>query len=735
MKRVLFALVLGLCVIPAGAAFALPTWVGVTPGARAEDRAAEVVSTDLDQTVFTIDVPGVLLERVAGPKGEAFVRVAIPGAGVNNRVGEPSLPVLREMIRVPFGADAEVRVTGAHFRTIDLARQGYPLAVWPQQPPIVKVAGAREHAAFVRDRSAYGAAEYGDELVRIEDEGVIRGMRFVTVAVSPVTYEPARGRLRVATGFTVSVATPASGRAARAFVSRPALADPFFGSMTRSVLLNAREAASGAKALPAVPTGYLVITNGAYAADASLQALVRHRIERGFDVTVATTDATGTTKEAIKSYIQTAYSTWARPPAFILLVGDTDVIPYWTSDTEDYPSTDLDYALLDGSDYIPDAFIGRLSVSSPTDLAHVVDKILSFEDLDLSPYDWLLRATFMASADNFTVSEGTHNYVIANYMDPAGFASTKRYTFSYSATPGQVTSDVNAGLSELTYSGHGDVTFWADGPVYYQSDVQALTNTVYPFVQSYACLTGEFEASECFGETWLRSAHGAVAFMGSSVYSYWDEDDILEKGLYQSYFASPDAVNATWLGGMMNHGKLVLYAYYGGSGYTERYFNEYNLLGDPAIDLWNGTPAAMSPTYPATLDNGSAGMTVETGVPDAVAALSKDGVLTGAARADAAGTAAVTFDRPIAEGGTYTLVVWAHNKIPFTASVTVQGGDDDTGDDDTADDDTTDDDTGDDDSGGDDVSDDDAGDDSAADDDTGGGSRSSSHDSKSACGC
>ena len=672
MKRIWSVLALGAWLFLAGAAFASPSWIGVTPGARANDAAAALVSTDLNRTVFTIDVPGLVLERVAGPTSEAFVRVSIPGAGVNNRIGEPSLPVLRELVRVPFGADVEVQVTGVRFRTIDLAQEGYSLPVWPQQPPIEKRPGARQRAAFVRDGAAYSAAEYRDELVRIEDEGVIRGTRFVTVAVSPVSYEAKTGRLRVATDFTVTVATPAARRAVRSFAPRAALADPLFGEMTGRTFLNGRAAAEGTKALPAVPIGYLVITNSAFAADPSLQALVQHRTERGFDVTVATTNTIGTTKEQIKAYIQNAYDTWPRPPAFILLVGDTNVIPYWVSGTTDNPSTDLNYTLLQGADYFPDAFIGRISVADATQLANVVDKTLSVENLELSPYDWILRATFMASSDNYTVSEGTHNFVVSTYMDPAGFTSHKRYSYTYNATPAQVTGDVNAGLSELTYSGHGDTTYWADGPVYYQSDVQALTNAAYPFVQSYACLTGQFEAGECFGETWIRVAHGAVAYMGSSVTSYWDEDDILERGLYESFYANPDGDDLTWLGGMMDRGKMVLYNHYGGSGNTERYFNEYNILGDAAVDLWNGTPAPLAPTYPPILFIGATQITVETGVANAVAAVSKDGALYGAGRANAGGTAVVTFDDPITEPGTYKLVVWAHNRVPFSASLPAQ---------------------------------------------------------------
>jgi len=64
-------------------------------------------------------------------------------------------------------------------------------------------------------------------------------------------------------------------------------------------------------------------------------------------------------------------------------------------------------------------------------------------------------------------------------------------TYTYSATTQQVKNQINAGTNFAIYSGHGAETEWADGPVFTQSDVASLTNTRYPFVASFACLTGK----------------------------------------------------------------------------------------------------------------------------------------------------------------------------------------------------------------------------------------------------
>jgi hypothetical protein len=197
------------------------------------------------------------------------------------------------------------------------------------------------------------------------------------------------------------------------------------------------------------------------------------------------------------------------------------------------------------------------------------------------------RAVFMASYDNHPVSEGTHNWVIDNYMTPNGIVSDKLYCFTYGATTQDVTNSFNDGRFYGIYSGHGDVTYWADGPYFNQANVNALINqNMYSFVCSFACLTGQFTATECFMETWVRAPNkGAVTAFGSSVTSYWTEDDILEKRLFDSIYDPNDSV-PNYLGPILLDTKMRYLAYFGSGGSTRRYFEMYNLMGDPGLSMF-----------------------------------------------------------------------------------------------------------------------------------------------------
>ena len=73
------------------------------------------------------------------------------------------------------------------------------------------------------------------------------------------------------------------------------------------------------------------------------------------------------------------------------------------------------------------------------------------------------------------VSEGTHDYCIDTWLAPDGYTATRRY-YADGATTGQVLGDIEAGLSQLTYSGHGYEQGWSDGPPMDIGDVQGLGN-------------------------------------------------------------------------------------------------------------------------------------------------------------------------------------------------------------------------------------------------------------------
>ena len=73
-----------------------------------------------------------------------------------------------------------------------------------------------------------------------------------------------------------------------------------------------------------------------------------------------------------------------------------------------------------------------------------------------------------------------------------------------------------------------------------------------------------------------------------------------EKGVFRALFDD----GLTQIGAMTLVGKLYLYVHYSGGGDTQRYFEMYNILGDPSVAIWiaNQPPVAVCQPYEADAD-------------------------------------------------------------------------------------------------------------------------------------
>ncbi|MFH1862282.1 MAG: C25 family cysteine peptidase [bacterium] len=593
-------------------------WIPLN-GAQAQPEAPvlELQRCDFNTIHLVFSVSGFEQEILELDQG-TFNRLILGEEGYTTDVGRPQLPVLRRFIEIPYGAEVSVSADPHVMMRTTLPELGMSGCLVPAQAPVEKIPGALESAPFAYDENAYRQANLQiGELVRIKEGGIMRGHRFVMLEVYPIDYNPATGELRIISSMDVQITLTGSD-VGLTQAKKARYGSPYYNALAGRIFLNG--GVYDELDLVSVPMGLLIITNQSYAATQSVQDFIAWKEQKGFHTTVATTEVIGGSLNQIKNYIQIAYDTWTIPPDFVILIGDVNVIPEWTGSGSGSPHTDLYYATLEGGDAFNDVGIGRFSPSNTSNLNNMIRKTLEYEQVGWSGNDdWEKYAVFMASNDNYTVSEGTHNFVINNYLQPDGYRFSKLYCHTYGAYSQQITDNINAGRSLAIYSGHGDVTYWADGPVYYASDVNALVNTVYPFVASHSCLTGQFQ-SDCFGETWIRATHGALAFWGSSVTSYWSEDDILEKRMFEGFFDvqwPQEPQNLTWLAGMTDYGKYETWMYFGGGSMMLRYYEMYNILGDPTVDLWTDVPQLLTVNHPsAVLIGQNSIMVTVSGYPD-----------------------------------------------------------------------------------------------------------------------
>jgi gingipain R len=117
-------------------------------------------------------------------------------------------------------------------------------------------------------------------------------------------------------------------------------------------------------------------------------------------------------------------------------------------------------------------------------------------------------------------SDQQHQENIRTDLLNYGYLSVDQIYESMGATAAQVSTNLNQGRGFINYTGHGADTYWVTTG-FSNTNVNALTNDyMLPFIQSVACVNGNFVSMTCFAEAWLRSVNestnapaGAIGFM------------------------------------------------------------------------------------------------------------------------------------------------------------------------------------------------------------------------------
>ncbi len=584
-------------------------------------------------------------------EGKTFTRFYLKDRGIGelNIVGKPNLPAIRRFVEVPKGAKVTYSIVGVNKKVMNMKEEGIEYPIMPSYPPVPKIKGAKPH--LVMDEKLYSQDDFWPQnAINIKKAGIIRGHDLYLIEFYPVRYNPLRSELEVITDIKLNIRFD-GGNIAKSMSDIQREYSPFFERMLKNKVIN--YGTFETKLNPALPVSYLIITPAAYLD--SLQSFITWKKQMGYHVHVATIPDSIPSGDTltVKQYIQNAYDNWSVPPTFVLLVGDVNDIGNWWSTAENNPANDLGYALLEGTDYFPDVYVGRFSATTDSMVGVIVRKVISYEKtLWGADTAWSQKAFFIASADpsNHQVAENTHLYcmnIVRNY----GMTADSLFAYSTSGAPTIITNTVNDGRALLTYSGHGSETGWADYSdlQYSVSDIYSnLTNGVKtPFEETYACLTGSYTTGECYQEAWLRAENkGAAAAFGSSVTSLWDEDDILQRRMFDEIFDT----GYVWVMGAINAAKMDFYAHYGdntGNVQTIRYFQMYNLFGDPSMYIYTHVPYTFtlnnSPSIPFGTVNYNVTVSDALGpVQGALVSAVQNGVLLDAKYTDATGVATLT---------------------------------------------------------------------------------------------
>jgi len=436
--------------------------------------------------------------------------------------------------------------------------------------------------------------------------------------------------------------------------------------------------------------------------------------EKGWPVVIATTDETGSSTTSIQEWLKNAYDNWDRPPEYVLLMGDVEVIPNWLFSGN---VSDMPYVLLDGDDWLPDAMIGRFAVANNSEAETIVAKSIAYE---MDPYmdetEWFTRSVMVAGnygsvTPSRTVSfcneqleslgfagldtasiipphDLDGNFIVSPVMAEHGFGIPQQYGREV------ITNSVNQGSSMVIYRGWARGTDGWEFPEFVQDHLGGLTNgSMMPVVMSFVCLNNNFAAPQCFGEAWIREGtpeafKGGVAFIGNGEHhSHTRHNDAMAISMFERV-TDPEI---TTLGALLNAGKLRFIDYFPGEltalpgndeeECVEFYFHIYNLLGDPELNYHRAVPTTITVDHLAQVATGSNMINVSayeadgsTPLTGARVGIVQDGKLMGAGFVNSSGQVSIVLAEPAAQGS-LTVTVSRADRIPHQDNISVGNAD------------------------------------------------------------
>lgn len=653
---------------------------------RSENKA-EVLEDNTSKTRITISYAGAASFDVQTEKG-SFTELIIPGAFWTGALGMPKLPASKYLIEVPFGAEVDVRVLNYTMSEYKLSDYGITNLLMPNQPSLRKDQTADE-VPFEFDQETYKKDAFvSPELATIEVLGVLRSYRIARLTVSPVSYNPVQGTIKVINDIELEVIYTGADASLSEYVKESSYS-PYFEPVRQSLLNgNTRQNYPNNPDLTKYPIKYLIVSDRMFEND--LQPFIAWKKKKGFKVIVAYTDVIGTTYAQIQSYVHAQYNagTPTDPaPSFVLFVGDTPQIPA-TMGSSSQKMTDLYYASVDG-DMFPEMYYGRFSARNSAQLIPQIQKTLYYEQYQFSDPSYLNRTTLIAGADgtwNPRVGQPTIHYATQNYYNAAhGFTDVYTYLSSYAGCydPSRIA------VGFINYTAHCSETSWGD-PQLSQTMVNNFTNQdKYPLAIGNCCLAADFGYAECIGETWMRAPNkGSVVYIGSSPSSYWFEDFYWAVGAFPIVGTNngyvPTFAETTWgaydapfvsdyvsAGGTVLVGNLAVTTVHV-QGYPSHssplyYWQAYNVLGDPSVVIYHSegddNMVAHLPILPIGLTTYEV-----TALPGSYVAISKDGILHGSALVGAAGVVDVPIE-PVLAGGNVDIVVTKPQYRPYMVQV------------------------------------------------------------------
>lgn len=575
----------------------------------------EVVSPDQQAVHVRLYDPQVRYELVEF-EGRQFTSVRVPGEGTTVEQGKPDLPRATKLIMISPTGNVQAVVTTSSFTVVP------NVDVAPKQPYEGEELVSRlDGQNYAYDSEVYALdAWYPEEIAVISTPATLRDVRFVSLAIAPVQYNPVRRELRVYDNIEV-VIEDIGGIGENEIQITPSSISPGFKKLyTRFENF----AGSSLDALPVLPGKYLIICPDNAINTTEAQRLVDWHRRKGLDASYVTLTQTGNTALSVRNYISNLYTSSGGALEFVCMFGDPGASATYSTPSGDGTSGYDNYLGVlspsggDNPDPVPDVAVGRYPSESQSMLQALVTKSINYESNPYTGDPTWFTSTHCAAHTGFINSNPSTKEYTRQIMLQAGMSCPAVQVFPGGISEAETNAILDDNLSVFNHR-----MSWISEMT--NTDLQSApavggSGTVggaLPFVYSMTCGTGNFNsAGQGLSEEWLvpptqtptspRGAIGCVGLWGSGTHVPYN--NIVDAGAMYGIYA----LGIQEMGIVNISGKLELYKNYQNfvpSAVTNFCFWS-NLMGDPGTKIWTKNPFTTNVSHAATINRGTNNVTV-----------------------------------------------------------------------------------------------------------------------------
>lgn len=632
----------------------------------AEEPQIRVISSGLESTNVEISLAGFLSDQVNTPEFIAN-RLLLSGGVNETEAGFPDMQHLTISLQIPDRGNTRIRIINAEFSEFKNFKVA-PLKGDPQFSDLPDWDTYSYNLQIYKNKSFYP-----ENLIEAGRPYIWCDARGQAIQVYPFQYNPATETLRVYHSISfeiISVNEPAENELINYSAS--------YGKLSGLNTVNKNHFANYGNSLrytPVEEAGNMLIICPAQFIDV-LKPFADWKTQTGIECEIVDM-ASIANAEVLKQFVSDYY--YSKGLTYLLLAGDAAQVP--TLQAENGASDNM-YGYIAGNDHYPEVLVGRFPAETVRQLTTMVERSMNYEK----------TAPGNAAYANFTgiaseLGPGDDGEKDFEHLRNLGKilleGSYNQFTELYDGSQGgtdaqgnpsrvMVEEAVNIGTGAIMYIGHGTINSWQTTG-FSSTDVTRLSNTVvHPFIWSAGCNSGDFVTTTCLAEAWLRAENndqptGAVAAMMSTSTQSWYPPMEAQDEIALILAGRKISVNTRTFGGISMSACMKMNDKYGLGGY--RVTDTWNIFGDPSVVVRTAEPKEISVHHASVIGRDARGFVVKLPVSDALACISHNGKLLGAARAEE-GVAVINLQQlPVAE--TINLTITDYNYKPYITEITI----------------------------------------------------------------